>query len=719
MNSIEERIVSKIAEGKDISLWDVKLLYSLPLGSLTKAFYNKDSIKIYYQKKDDNAAIMLGFRLALEEYIVTRDPAILSVIETAMLAFPTPILSLSDKERDSALQNKAAGTYLMPFEPDLIRRIYQLEDSKLTALFQQYFPVPRAQLFDTVTMPKVIQAREAEISKTMSNCMLHLKAWEQFSIIAQRQFRKKKRYQEEINRITLGSLAEIQKRSKKVNRQIEYEFSELGFSYEKMSAEDLMRDANTPYKPKCGPELAARIMAAAEKVSAFSSVKHITSASALQMILDDALYGRRTLMDFYIPFNPAALSSFDVKNGDGNVVCLGPQGIDPLAKGDIVIEFDLSKLFQQQPPAFFKQLDLGYQLDEIREVHLGKTLLRFDHTSAKGPSFPRDPNKVYLTIIDKGYSQIAAIPNASLISYNLEQMHQILALNFFRFIDRMQDTDQDIDMEYIKSFYAQVNQLTDEELILFLTELEEKMTDTAEFNFYGAYQIDFATILSISAKSKEYTLHLPRFIEELKTDQDPGGVLSRAQQQIPELFRSYRFLDYLLAQVAHSNAQYDLDTLRKKCETPKWVEYVALPESERLCYEAFKVEREELDSLIKGIKAYGNSADKDDPFEQALTNFSAIASDFFSAKFEDKTSLKNTLQILKSGFKDLSQVVPAKFKDDGTLWPSIERRFVGIDTTLRAILDTGGIGMPSLFKSESSVSSPEDTELSQSKKTGP
>lgn len=577
MHPIEEEILSLIEKNAYISLDCKNRLYALPLGTLSQEFYTESRVKTYCTQKKDQR---LALRLALEEYIASdRSQKYLENIETAILKLPSPMSSFGSK----GLQNKAAGTYLMPISSELIRQVYQLEDIPLSNLFQKYFPTPSMQLFEGGSIPDVIQKRSAAVLERMNK--IDITAIEPFIVKVQRSARMKKRHQEEINRIAQRDEFYLKAHHMSIEELEVIEESGQTPKQIHQWAEELLQDANIPYKPKCDPILSDRIMSAAKKVAAFSTVKHITSEKAVQSIFDEALYGRRTLMDFYLGFDPAALHASDVLNGDGNVACLGPQDIDPKARGGIIIEFDLPKLIQNKPSAFYKQRDLEYQVDKVRQVQLGKETISFDHTG-----FVRcaEQTSTYLKIVDGrrgGLKQIAEAPKSSFISYNLEQMHEILALNFFRFMDRMSDLEGRIDQAYIDDFYHSVDMLTEEELILFLTDLEKNMTDTAEFNFYGAHQIDFSTIINITARYKGYTLNLPKFIHDLKH----GSIdeLRQARIKIPELFQSYRFLDYLLLQIEASETRYYLDDLRKQCKTPSWVKYTPLlvPEQFELCWE--------------------------------------------------------------------------------------------------------------------------------------
>lgn len=559
MYPIEEKILSRVASDSYIGDCEAEL-YALPIGQLSVEFYTDVDLKTYC-RQENARTLWLSLRIALEEYIASdRSQQYLDNIAAVIQKLPSPIISVFPTK---GLQNKAAGTYLLPVSSGLICQVYQLNDEPLSDLFQTYFPIPSSQLFQGQTIPNRIKKREAAILATMKK--VDIESLTPFIIKIQRRIRMKRRYREEVNRIA--------------------QRDEFYLRSHRLSVDSLLKQANKPYQPQCNPELAKRIMVAAKKVVAFSTVKHITSATAIQSIFDDALYGRRTLMDFYLRFEPAALGSSDILNGDANVVCLGPHNIDPSAKGAIVIEFSLPKLIKNKPSAFFKQRDLEYQVDTMRSVRLGKKTISFNHTGTV-----RGDGSVmtYLQIDNSSRTDIynlAEFPKSLFISYNFRQMHEILTLNFFRFMDRMTDYRGKIDRDYINGFYAKLAALTDDELVSFLTDLEKKMTDTAEFNFYGAHQIDFSTILKITERYKEYTLHMAEFIHELQ--QGHLDVLRQARINIPELFTSYRFIDYLLGKVQQLDVRYYLDFLRKRCDSPSWVQYTPLstPEGFEPCWQ--------------------------------------------------------------------------------------------------------------------------------------
>lgn len=545
MQPIEQQILSHVNKFEYISSldWEEELC-TLPLGALSQEFCEHPLITKYCANTNNGN---LRFKLTIEKYIKSdRSQPYLANLEAALLKLPSLLTG-------AELQDQAAGTYLMPITRELICQIYLLEDPALTALFQKYFPTPPAQLFNSLQLPipRIVREQFVKIDETMKAVDLTPK-FRSAVITTQRLIREKQRHQEELHRIALRD--------------------KIYLELNKMSPEGLLQDASTPYKPKCHPELSARIMAAAKKVSGFSTVKHVTSTKAIKSIFDDALFGRRTLINLYLPFTPAALYGFDVLNGDVDVVCLAPCDIDPIANGDITITFDLVKLIQNHPSAFYKQRDLEYGLERKRQVKLGGYPIIFDHTK-----FIRYPEETttYLTIFDLHDNPVfyAKAPKSSFISYNLRQIHEVLTLNFFRFIDLMYDSNGKYAETFIRDFYGKVAALSDEALVDFLTEIEKGMTDTAEFNFYGAHQIDFSTVIEIS-KNCYISLNLTKFINALR--QGDIDELQYAQKRFPTLFQSYRFLDYLLSQVQNSKVRCYLDDLRKQCSTPTWVKYTPL-----------------------------------------------------------------------------------------------------------------------------------------------
>ena len=549
MREIElELLIQYHNHGDDLSKQEIVSFISQPLGQSTQEF--REIIKRYGVFNYNYAGILW---LDMETYLQPEQKEDIK----AQTLIKIETLLQQDCER------KKSGTLLMTIPKGLIKQIYLSGDAALIDLMVKHVPIPPSRLFDEGKAPEWIKAREQAAYNTIESAIQKvgtedLKKHEQAFIKVQRALRKKLRLQQEIHRITQHHQDELK--------------------YLKMTAEQLMQDANTPYIPRCDPALAKRIMNAAKKVSAFSSVKHITSSNTLQSVLDDALYGRKTLLDYYMTFNPAALADCDVLNGDANVVCLGPNDIDPSVRGAIVIEFDLPSLIKTKPSAFYKQRDLGYDPTRTRSVMLGRHSLLFDHS---GIVRTQRHTKMSLQIKSSECDQMlyaSQLTNSTFIAYNLEQIHSILTLNFFRFIDTLQSPHGLQADEYTRNFYRKISALNNDELVEFLTDLEQKMTDTSEFNFYGAHQLNFSTITSICDRHKGYTLHLQTFIEAL--NHGDLNELRKAREKLPGVFQSYRFMDYLLVHVQHPESRYYLDDARQHCKTPAWVHYTPIETSE-------------------------------------------------------------------------------------------------------------------------------------------
>jgi hypothetical protein len=338
--------------------------------------------------------------------------------------------------------------------------------------------------------------------------------------------------------------------------------------------------ANKPYFPQgCDKVLATRIFNAAESIELFSTIKHLTSATALESILNESLMGRKTLEQFYLSYQPAALAACDIRDGDHNVICFGPNQIDPKSIQDdsIEITLDLKKIEKNNACIFYKQKDFGFQPTGWRVVALGENdSLTFDHAS---PLYmPNNRGNASFQLADTRKRAIAysTLPKFEFIAYDFTKMHQILILNFFKFLDELRDISDVKDRSnppkktpsHLKDvIYAKIAKLSDQELVSFLLDLGKNMTDTAEFNFYGAHRIDFSSILTI--KSGTYTLNLSEFIGALQEGNLPA--LQEAKEHLPQLWKSYRFVDYLLSAVNNETIKIALQTDRNQCVLPAWL----------------------------------------------------------------------------------------------------------------------------------------------------
>lgn len=432
------------------------------------------------------------------------------------------------------------------FDRFLIKNIYLSKDPALIKLFQDHLPIPGHELFEGGPLPSNITPK-SEIQAAIDNFFRLVAEWgvdkeQAISKITARQrlFRSKQRPKEECQRIRAnGSSSDV--------------------------ITDL-KDASTPYFPqKCPKELAQRIFEESGSIELFHTIRHLTSETYLDNILDDAGYGQSLLLKKYKPFKRSALEQVDLaKGGDAKVICFGPHEIDSSMLNPeemIEITLDLNKFNdadRENPCMFYKQKDLGFFTKALRSVP--SLNLKFCHTrEKKGVT-----NLEFFTEGDAspyaGGEPESAVPNHLFISYNIKQMQQILILNFFRLLDKhisekidnfdsiasmtaeqREALNRKPDAAYV---YYLLGQLNREQLRATLKEIGLAISSTAEVNFYEAYKFDLATIKSF--KNKLYTLELSAFIEALRSGN--RDELDTAIRAMPTLFKSYRFVDYVLSQ---------------------------------------------------------------------------------------------------------------------------------------------------------------------------
>ena len=569
MKPIEEQIIHNLMESDKLDYdasWAneralMKLAQEEPFGTSSSEFVNHPALNDYISKAYSSKKNYFMLWRRIEDYLSNKSDAVLaqeklSQVEEALkkcLEKVTP-------------QAKARGVAMLPREvanAQFMRNLYSIEDGNLSGLFLKYLPAPRANLFQGQAIPAVITAREQDSTQTIKAVLQkndnNLASVEHKITTVQRKYRAQKRRQENLQRLPDRYAALWQGFDGPVAKEEGDKF-----------ARELLADANKPYHPKCEEKLAARIMAAAKKVELFSAVNHLTAATALESIFNDGLYGRRSMIQLYMPFRPASLSQSDIADGDANVVCLGANAIDPQARHGIELRFDAKKIAENNPCVFFKQRDLGFDPKKIRHVTIGDLDLHFSHTGTYRCQ-PEEVSSLVLSGPDGSYQYgWSNVTKAILIADNIKDMHQILTLNFFRFVDKLMNSDFSENTHDKEQIYSALSKLTDEELVETLLEIGRNMTDTMEFNFYGAYKIDFSALLTIKNDHPSYTLYLPSFIDELKA----GNLetLNEAMVKLPEIFNSYRFIDHLLSNTDNEIVIASLQEQREKCTLPAWME---------------------------------------------------------------------------------------------------------------------------------------------------
>ena len=334
---------------------------------------------------------------------------------------------------------KSDGTGLLPSllsDGMLVRSVYRFGNPQLIKLFTTYLPIPDAHVFKSVKLPPIIQAiknsRIEVITKFVNKNKDNLTEAMDLVRMVQRKARGLQRLDEETQRIKNGFNKDIYNWTKKL-------------TWDDKTTRDAIKNANRPYESIHGDEhatLAFRIRKASKNVKLFSSVKHIAATDAITNILDEGLRGQRELREKYKSYRRAAQHSTDTDNGDGNVICLGPYKIDPLCMKPRTTEitFDLYRItedykFRPNPCIFFKQQDFGFDDETKRTVKFGSggKTLSFNHTSHR---LYRENHKTLKLFDDKSnISSYSQLPQHELIAYDLEKIHQLLCLNFFKHLD--------------------------------------------------------------------------------------------------------------------------------------------------------------------------------------------------------------------------------------------------------------------------------------------
>ena len=465
-----------------------------------------------------------------------------------------------------------AGTGLLPnviADGVIVRNVYLNGDSKLVSLFERLLPKPPSSLFPEDRVPESIKRHEEQeaeiIHKVLEENDGDISKVEVAAIRLQRAFRGLKRKKEEVE-LVKDHIQTIASRSKKSPQ-----------------ANNSKCFTNQTYKPKCSQHgLAGRLLQAAEKIKPFTTVQHLTAIKAVPTILDEGLLGRKSLLRQYKSFRPASLYTDDCYNGDANVICFAPFAIDPKCMTYYTTEFvlDLDKLRslpseKHNPCIFFKQKDLGFDLDKIRKLKIGDTEIFFTHTKQLRCSKQLHTNIQFISQDENGHrlQYYAELPNLEMISSNFKNMNQILAMNFFKFLDKTRSSNRKHDSKaFINKIYDAFNKLNDTQLANTLHQLTLNMSDTMEFNFYGSFLMRPELITEVSIfhnpNKRDYTLNIAEFITSLKAGNSTK--LTEVQEKIPQLLQSYRFIDFLLLHTEDLTIRDTLIECRKAITLPLW-----------------------------------------------------------------------------------------------------------------------------------------------------
>ncbi|MCE3254964.1 MAG: hypothetical protein K0R25_458 [Rickettsiaceae bacterium] len=449
----------------------------------------------------------------------------------------------------------------------IVRNVYLNNDKELVALFEKLTPKPPSSLFPETHVPLPIKENEIKSAEEVADFIKryrgNIRQAEKITTRTQRAFKGRKRKREE--KYLISAAPVLPSKEMMTPEQVD----------------EAIADANKPYLPKCNQVLAGRLLAVAKKIKPFSTIRHLASIDAIPNILDGGFRGRKSLLRRYQLFRPAALAGNDRRNGDADAICFGAFEIDDMCIQEHTAEFvlDLDKLYaleseRENPCIFFKQRDLGFELNRIRKVTIGEKTIFFTHTKESANS-----SQCQTTTFFNEKNQMicySRIPYFQMISSNFKDMNQILAMNFFRFLDNAKGFMGQSGESFTKNIYDELEKLSDADLEEKLLEITRHACDTMELNFYSSFLMNPELIKEINIfhnpDEKTHTFNMTDFIASLKAEDFEK--LAEVQEKIPGLFQSYRFVDYLLSKTESRPIMEELLTFRSKIKLPLWREIV-------------------------------------------------------------------------------------------------------------------------------------------------
>ncbi len=424
----------------------------------------------------------------------------------------------------------------------------------------------------------------------------------------------------------------------------------------------------------------------ASSINLLETISHVCSTENIASILDNGLFGRKSLLEHGLKFREAALSQNDVKEGDFDSVCFGNLKIDESAfkEKSTVFELDFARVCEQYPKnsGFLKQFDPSveydrtpvnfsfeneggaggcYQIfmqkykyeegdnddsddeiyeegdnddnddeiyeegdnddnddeiyeegdndDEIDEHAMGVSMglsnaspfyFKTDYLLGVNIGLLNAVLFYFKTDQEMGDFEIkksgginnafakSCIKDSFLNHCDLKNADAALILNFFKYIDSfvaIKDERGDEVSRFKSDFYLNLSRLNDDQLKDKLEEFGKQMAQQVlEVNFHGAFLMDFTCIKNIytsknhlfnledfkDSRSSVYVLNLPSFLSSLTEQRPDFKKLEEAQEMIPQLFQSYRFIDYLLKNVTNQELIKRLQESRSKIELPFW-----------------------------------------------------------------------------------------------------------------------------------------------------
>lgn len=443
------------------------------------------------------------------------------------------------KDKHTYDKVKSLGRHMLEayYTPSIIKKVHRSNDENLIDLFNNYLPLPSSSIFNDGIMPEHIAQKEKEKQDIINRFWREGEDREQ----------------------SLNNIIHIQRSIRKYYRKNEQEANTIKLladsNFSKEAINQALIDIDYPYLPKCSDkDLALKIVKAASQVKLWPTVSHLTDPASLANIFDEGLIGRRDLRSKYKCFRPAALYQSDIENGDGNIICLGPDKIDEQCyrgmTAEIVFDFKLLRE-EKNLPCCYKTRDLGFTHKYFQQLNLGDLRISFNQRNQSAIRNAQHDYSYFIVV----YRELARDdyspsnypprhPNCLHIFHNLSGLDMILTLYPFIYIDQLGYLKDDI--------YKALAGLNEAELIEALTDLGTKATDTAEFNIYGCYLPSIDSILAINLyddKELKWEIKLNELYQEL--NHGIPRLFDRLKNDMPSLLKSQRFMDHLLGKIDH------------------------------------------------------------------------------------------------------------------------------------------------------------------------
>lgn len=468
----------------------------------------------------------------------------------------------------------------------LIKMIYESNDKDLINIFEDEsnnLPRPRAVLWGNENVPQIVQEREIEASKYLVQCFRQSELtpvkFEEKAMKIQRRWRG--RYRKALNKTLWAN----------VQRSIKFNFNCLPFSknvIEQAQDNGSIGQVYSSYEPNCNDELKSRLLKLADQVRPFNEIIHVMPSKNIPSIFDDGLYAEKSLRQ-QLKYSGKISGEIDIDDkmrwrGDYNTIFFDVFDSVRNRYDSVELVLDFDKL-GDNAGIFIKQDFSTLSERKNREISIGELKFNFDHTYATRHGYFLFKSDFHIFFangnLPRDDDHIPVFKSSVLINFlistDFKNMYKFLVMNFFRFIDNLQQTKYAkkwylSPVRFKSRLYRELGKLNDKELMTVLQDIANKISDSVHVNFQTAYLIEQSAIKEIryEYEGRKHVLDMSSFIDKLKTDD--SFELVTVYRKIPGLFKSYRFIDHLLGQIGEKapKVKNTLLKLRNVINLPKW-----------------------------------------------------------------------------------------------------------------------------------------------------